>query len=91
MTEHFDTFLDEARTISECRALVVYSPYPRAYDASEATPADAVFLASLIAQVGHHETARRRRVARPAQAISCYRAGGQLADDEPGSMSVRIL
>ncbi|MBN9062849.1 MAG: hypothetical protein BGP06_11075 [Rhizobiales bacterium 65-9] len=90
MAEHFDTFLDEERPVSECRALVPYSRYPRAYDVAAATPADAVFLASLIAHVGHHETARKRRAARPAEAISCYRAGGLLAD-EPGSSSVRIL
>lgn len=90
MTEHFDTFIASERPVSECRALVPYSRYPRAYDIAEATPADAVFLASLIAHAGLHETARRRRLARPAQAISCYRAGGLLAD-EPALNSLRVL
>lgn len=90
MTAHFDTFLEAERPISECRALVPYSRYPRSYDVEETTPADAVFLATLIAHAGQHETTRRKRTARPMQAIGCYRAGGSLTD-EPGLSSLRVL
>ena len=90
MTERFETVLETECPVSECRALVPYSRYPRAYDADEVAPADAVFLATLMAHAGQHETARKRKLARPAEAISRYRAGESLTD-ESGSSSLGLL
>lgn len=90
MAMQFDTLLDEDRPVSECRALVPVSRYPRGYEVEDVTPADAVFLATLIAHSGAYERARTRKAAAPAEAISKYRAGGSLADD-PGVSALRVL
>lgn len=81
MAERFDTYLEPERPISECRALVPYSRYPRGYEVEETVPADAVFLATLMANRSRFETARQRKIAGPAEAISRYRAGASLKDE----------
>lgn len=90
MTDRFDTYLESQRPISECRALVPYSHYPRDYDVEEAVPADAVFLATLMASRNRFETARARKQAGSAEAISRYRAGASLGD-ESGVSSLGAL
>lgn len=81
MAAHFETRLDQDGTTPPCRALVPWRQ-DKTCDVADAVPADAAFLASLLASAVHSETARRRRRASPGLAIARYRAGEALAREE---------